>query len=76
VAALARVHRSTVLNYIASGRLPAGQPPPVRARLPFRRRFGDFPAPAWTLGRWGNPVMLAFALLAAVLMAVGSLLQL
>jgi amino acid permease len=40
------------------------------------RRFGDVPAPGWSLGRWGNPVMLALALLAAVLMAVGSLLQL
>jgi amino acid permease len=40
------------------------------------RRFGDVPAPGWSLGRWGNPVVLALALLAAVLMAVGSLLQL
>ena len=31
--------------------------------------------PDWSLGRWGSPVMLALALLAMVLMAVGSLLE-
>jgi amino acid permease len=38
------------------------------------RRFGDNPAPGWTLGRWGSPAILAVALLATVLMAIGSLL--
>jgi amino acid permease len=37
------------------------------------RRSGPVSDPAWTLGRWGSPVMLALALLALVLMAVGSL---
>lgn len=38
------------------------------------RRVGQVATPAWTLGRWGGPVGLAFALVALVLMAVGSLL--
>lgn len=37
------------------------------------RQTGPVRDPGWTLGRWGNPVMLALALLALVLMAVGSL---
>ena len=37
------------------------------------RRSGPVSDPAWTLGRWGSPVMLALALLALILMAVGSL---
>jgi hypothetical protein len=37
------------------------------------KKTGQVQDPAWTLGRWGQPVMLAVALLALVLMAVGSL---
>ncbi len=40
------------------------------------QRIGEVAVPDWTLGRWGSPAMLALALLAMVLMAVGSLLQL
>jgi amino acid permease len=40
------------------------------------RRAGPVPVPDWTLGRWGSPAMLGLALLAMVLMAVGSLAQL
>ena len=36
------------------------------------RRFGDVPAPQWSLGRWGSPVMLGLVVLASLLMAVGS----
>ncbi len=39
------------------------------------RRLGDVATPAWTLGRWGSPLVLALALLAMVLMALGSLLE-
>jgi amino acid permease len=39
------------------------------------RRIGPVAVPDWTLGRWGSPAMLALALLAMVLMAVGSLLE-
>ena len=37
------------------------------------RRTGSVAEPAWQLGRWGSPAMLALCLLALVLMAVGSL---
>lgn len=37
------------------------------------QREGAVADPAWTLGRWGSPAMLALALLSLVLMAVGSL---
>ena len=37
------------------------------------RKNGPVSDPGWTLGRWGNPVMLVLALLSLVLMAVGSL---
>jgi amino acid permease len=40
------------------------------------QRTGPVAVPDWTLGRWGSPAMLALALLAMLLMAVGSLLQL
>jgi hypothetical protein len=40
------------------------------------QRIGPVAVPEWTLGRWGSPAMLALALLAMVLMAAGSLLQL
>ena len=40
------------------------------------RRTGAVTAPDWTLGRWGSPAALALALLAMVLMALGSLLEL
>lgn len=39
------------------------------------QRRGAVAVPDWTLGRWGSPAVLALALLAMVLMAVGSLLQ-
>jgi len=38
------------------------------------RRSGPVTDPPWTLGRWGGPAALAFALVALLLMAVGSLL--
>ena len=37
------------------------------------QKMGAVRDPVWTLGRWGSPLMLAFALLSLVLMAVGSL---
>jgi amino acid permease len=37
------------------------------------QRSGPVRNPAWTLGRWGSPAMLALLLLALILMAVGSL---
>lgn len=37
------------------------------------RQNGPVGNPGWSLGRWGNPAMLALALLSLVLMAVGSL---
>jgi len=37
------------------------------------QKMGAVRDPAWTLGRWGSPLMLALALLSLVLMAVGSL---
>ena len=37
------------------------------------QRSGPVKDPGWTLGRWGGPAMLALALLALILMAVGSL---
>lgn len=37
-------------------------------------REGPVAAPAWALGSWGSPAMLALGLLAMVLMAIGSLL--
>jgi amino acid permease len=40
------------------------------------RRIGAITVPDWTLGRWGSPAMLALALLAMILMAAGSLIQL
>ncbi|MDO8879405.1 MAG: aromatic amino acid transport family protein [Coriobacteriia bacterium] len=36
------------------------------------RRSGEVRDPAWTLGVWGSPVALGFALVALLLMAVGS----
>lgn len=39
------------------------------------RRIGAVTSPGWALGRWGSPAMLALALLAMVLMALGSLLE-
>jgi len=36
------------------------------------RRLGDVAQPGWTLGRWGGPLMLAFVLLASLLMIAGS----
>jgi amino acid permease len=38
------------------------------------QRRGAVATPDWTMGRWGSPAMLALALLAMALMAVGSLL--
>ena len=38
------------------------------------RRSGPVIDPPWTLGRWGGPAALAFALVALLLMAVGSVL--
>ncbi len=37
------------------------------------RRHGPVADPPWSLGRWGGPAALAFALVALLLMAVGSL---
>lgn len=37
------------------------------------RRTGPVSDPGWTLGRWGQPAMLALVLLSLILMAVGSL---
>ena len=37
------------------------------------QKMGAVRDPAWSLGRWGSPLMLALALLSLVLMAVGSL---
>ena len=39
------------------------------------RKCGAVSNPAWTLGRWGSPAMLALALLSLILMAVGSLIS-
>jgi amino acid permease len=39
------------------------------------KRLGAVTAPDWSLGRWGSPVMLALALLAMAMMALGSLLE-
>lgn len=36
------------------------------------RKTGPVSDPAWTLGRWGHPALLVLALLALILMAVGS----
>jgi len=38
------------------------------------QRGGAVADPDWTMGRWGSPAMLALALVAMVLMAIGSLL--
>jgi amino acid permease len=38
------------------------------------RRHGPVVDPPWSLGRWGGPAAMAFALVALLLMAVGSLL--
>lgn len=40
------------------------------------RRSGDVPEPAWSLGRWGGPAVLAFVLIASLLMAAGSFVSL
>ena len=40
------------------------------------RKTGRVSDPVWTLGRWGNPWMLALVLLSLILMAVGSLVSL
>ncbi len=37
------------------------------------RRHGAVREPSWSLGRWGSRPMLGLALLATVLMAIGSL---
>lgn len=37
------------------------------------RRYGDVSEPPWTLGRWASPAMLAVALIASLLMAVGAI---
>jgi len=37
------------------------------------RKTGPVSSPGWELGRWGQPAMLALALLALILMAIGSL---
>ncbi|MBI9049992.1 MAG: hypothetical protein JEZ00_11265 [Anaerolineaceae bacterium] len=39
------------------------------------RKHGPIKNPAWTLGHWGHPLMLALALLALFLMAAGSLIS-
>jgi len=39
------------------------------------RQTGPVRDPGWTLGRWGQPAMLALALLSLILMAVGSLIS-
>jgi amino acid permease len=39
------------------------------------RRDGVVRDPAWSLGRWGHPLLLGLAVLATVLMAAGSLLE-
>jgi hypothetical protein len=39
------------------------------------QRTGPVRDPAWTLGRWGSPAMLALLLLSLILMAVGSLIS-
>jgi hypothetical protein len=38
------------------------------------RRHGPVTDPPWSLGRWGGPAAMGFALAALLLMAVGSLL--
>ena len=40
------------------------------------RRFGDVSQPGWSLGRWGDPVLLVAALVASILMAVGAIIAL
>jgi amino acid permease len=40
------------------------------------RRSGDVPDPAWSLGRWGGPAVLAFVLIASLLMVAGSFVSL
>ena len=37
------------------------------------QKMGAVRDPAWTLGRWGSPLALAFVVLSLVLMAIGSL---
>jgi hypothetical protein len=39
------------------------------------RLTGSVSNPDWTLGRWGRPAMLAFALFSLILMAVGSIIS-
>ena len=67
-----------VWQFLEFLRLAAGATAIVVAliTLPMYRaaqRTGAVADPGWTLGRWGSPAMLALALLALVLMAVGSL---
>jgi len=66
------------LEFLEWLRLAAGATAIVVAliTLPMYRaaqRTGAVTDPAWTLGRWGSPPMLGAALVALVLMAVGSL---
>ncbi len=65
-------------QFLESLRLAAGATALVVALITIpmywqARRNGPINNPAWTLGRWGHPVMLALVLLALVLMAAGSL---
>jgi hypothetical protein len=67
-----------VWQFLQFLRLAAGATAIVVAliTLPMYRaaqRGGAVADPGWTLGRWGSPAMLALAMLALVLMAVGSL---
>ena len=64
-------------HYLQWLRVAAGATAVVVAliTLPMYRRAqreGVVTTPEWTLGRWGHPVMQGFALLALVVMAVGS----
>ncbi len=66
------------LEFLEWLRLAAGATAIVVAliTLPMYRaaqRTGAVEDPAWTLGRWGSPLMLGLALVALVLMAAGSL---
>jgi amino acid permease len=40
------------------------------------RRSGDVSEPAWSLGRWGGPAVIAFVLIAGLLMVAGSFVSL
>ena len=67
-------------QFLESLRLAAGATAIVVALITIpmywqARRNGPISNPAWTLGRWGHPVMLTLVLLALVLMAAGSLIS-